>query len=156
MINSCMLFGGCRDRSLMRNPLPHFGQTKLWNEGDRDAARSFCLLRFSFAASCLSASNSEVVFLTDEHQLSRSEASYCHNWWLIPTYASCLFSWFKKKKKLAHCFIPITCIRQVQYIHPQLHAVQQIDSERDVYQKCIKIMFVWLYVLYMSYLKLKE
>ena len=30
-----------------------FGQTKVWTEDDRDAARSFCLLRFSFAASCL-------------------------------------------------------------------------------------------------------
>ena len=31
-------------------PLPHFGQTKVWDENGRDAARSFCLLRFSFAA----------------------------------------------------------------------------------------------------------
>ena len=34
--------------------LLHFGQTKVWVEDDRDAARYFCLLRFSFAASCLS------------------------------------------------------------------------------------------------------
>ena len=35
----------------------HFGRTKVWVEEDWEAARSFCLLRFSFAASCLSASN---------------------------------------------------------------------------------------------------
>ena len=46
--------------------LLHFGQTKIWAEDDRDAARSFCHLRFSFAASCLSASNSQLAFLTDE------------------------------------------------------------------------------------------
>ena len=39
----------------------------------------FCLLRFSFAASCLSASNLQLAFLTDERQLSLSEASYCHD-----------------------------------------------------------------------------
>ena len=64
------------------HPLPHFGQTKVWDEDGRDAARSFCLLRFSFAASCLSASNSQLAFLTDERQLSR----------LRPACASCLFS----------------------------------------------------------------
>ena len=59
--------------------LAHFGQTKVWDEDGRDAARSFCHLRFSFAALCLSASNSQLAFLTDERQLSRSEASCCHN-----------------------------------------------------------------------------
>ena len=39
--------------------LPHFGQTEVWDEDGRDAAGSFCLLRFSFAALCLSASNSQ-------------------------------------------------------------------------------------------------
>ena len=57
---------------------------------------------------------------------------------------------------LGHCIIPVTCIHQVQNIHPHSHAVQQLDSERDIYQKCIMIMFVWLYVLYILYLKLKE
>ena len=57
----------------------HFGQTKVWVEGDWDAAHSFCLLHFSFAASSLSASNSQLAFLTDERQLSRSEASCCHD-----------------------------------------------------------------------------
>ena len=37
--------------------LLHFGPARLWAEEDWDAARSFCLLRLSFAASCLSASN---------------------------------------------------------------------------------------------------
>ena len=35
------------------HPLPHFRQAKDWDEDGRDAARSFCPLRFSFAASCL-------------------------------------------------------------------------------------------------------
>ena len=59
--------------------LSHFGQTKVWDEDGRDAARSFCLLRFSFAALCLSASNSQQAILTDERQLFRSEASCCHD-----------------------------------------------------------------------------
>ena len=59
--------------------LMHFGQTMVWDEDDRDAARSFCLLCFSFAAFCLSASNLQLAFLTDERQLSRSEASCCHD-----------------------------------------------------------------------------
>ena len=41
-------------------PLPHFGQTKVWDEDGRDAARSFCLLHFSFVASCLSDSELEL------------------------------------------------------------------------------------------------
>ena len=53
-------------------PLPHFEQSKVWNEDGRDASRSFCLLRFSFAALCLSASNVRLAFLTDERHLSRS------------------------------------------------------------------------------------
>ena len=61
------------------HPLPHFGQIKVWDEDGRDAARSFCLLRFSFAALYLSASNSQLAFLTDERQLSRSQASCCHD-----------------------------------------------------------------------------
>ena len=48
---------------------------------------------FSFAASCLSASNLQLAFLTDTRQLSRPEASCCHVWCLIPACASCLFSW---------------------------------------------------------------
>ena len=32
------------------HPLPHFGQMKVWDEDGRDAAHSFCLLRFSFVA----------------------------------------------------------------------------------------------------------
>ena len=59
--------------------LLNFGQTKVWDKDDWDAARSFCLLRFSYAALCLSASNSQQAFLTDERQLSRSEASCCHD-----------------------------------------------------------------------------
>ena len=60
------------------HPLPHFGQTKVLDYDGRDAARSFCLLRFSFAAVCLSASHSQLAFLIDERPLSRSEASCCH------------------------------------------------------------------------------
>ena len=53
------------------HPLPHLGQTKVWDEDGRDAARSSCLLRFSFAALCHSASQLAFV-LTDVRQLSRS------------------------------------------------------------------------------------
>ena len=73
--------------------LLHFGQAKVWTEDDWNAARSFCFLRLSFVASCLSASNSRLAFLTDERQLSGSKASCCHDWWLIPACASCLFNW---------------------------------------------------------------
>ena len=59
--------------------LPHFRQTKVWDEDGRDAACSFCLLRFSLAALCLSASNTQLNFLTDERQLTQSEASCCHD-----------------------------------------------------------------------------
>ena len=58
MVNFCMLGGGCRDWFLML----HFGQTKVWDENDRDAARSFRLLHFFFAASCLSSSNYNWLF----------------------------------------------------------------------------------------------
>ena len=35
--------------------LLHSGHVKVWAEDGLDAARSFCLLRLSFAVSCLSA-----------------------------------------------------------------------------------------------------
>ena len=56
----------------------------------------------------------------------------------------------------SQCFIPITYIRQVQYIHHHSHAVQRIDFEKDIYHECIMIMCMWLYVLYILQLKLKE
>ena len=46
--------------------LLHFGQTKVWNEDDWDAAHSFCLLRLSFAASCLSDSYLRLAFHAGE------------------------------------------------------------------------------------------
>ena len=49
------------------HPLPHFGQTKVWDEDGRDAARSVCLLRFSCVALYLSASNSQLAFFTHHH-----------------------------------------------------------------------------------------
>ena len=75
---------------LIHTPL-HLGQMKVWAEDDWDAACSFCLI--FFAASGLSTSNWQVAFFTDERQLFRSEASRCHDWWLIPACARCLFSW---------------------------------------------------------------
>ena len=57
------------------HPLLYFRQTKVWDEDGRNAASSFCLLFFSFAASCLSASYLQLAFLTDELQLSRSPAA---------------------------------------------------------------------------------
>ena len=59
--------------------LLHFGQAQVGAEEDWDAARSFRLLRLSFAASRLSASNLRLAFLTDERQLSQSEAACCHD-----------------------------------------------------------------------------
>ena len=79
-INSCMLVGGCRDRFLMRTPYRTLDRRRFGMRIDgRDAARSFCLLRFSFAALCLSASSSQLALITDERQLFRSEASCCHD-----------------------------------------------------------------------------
>ena len=49
------------------------------DEDDRDAARFFCLLHFSFVALWLSALNSQLACLTHERQLSQSEASCCHD-----------------------------------------------------------------------------
>ena len=46
------------------HPLMHFGQMEVWDEDDRGATRSLCFLRFSFAALCFSASNSQLAFLT--------------------------------------------------------------------------------------------
>ena len=43
------------------------------------------ILRLSFAALCLCL---DWLFSADERQLSWSEASYCHDWWLIPVCAS--------------------------------------------------------------------
>ena len=37
-------------------------------------------------------SNLHLAFLTDERQLSQSEAFRCHGWWLVPAWARCLFS----------------------------------------------------------------
>ena len=73
--------------------LLHCGQVKVSAEDDWDAARSFWSLHLSFAASNLFALNLQLSFLTDKQQLSWSEASCCHDWWLIPACASCLFSW---------------------------------------------------------------
>ena len=51
---SCMLVGGCGVDSWCKTLL-HFRQVKVWAEDDWKVACSFCLLRLSFAASCLSA-----------------------------------------------------------------------------------------------------
>ena len=64
---------------LVAQTVLHFGQGEAWVEDNQDAARSFCLQRLSFAASCLSASHLRLAFLTNERQLSRSEASCCHD-----------------------------------------------------------------------------
>ena len=72
------------------HPLLHFGQMKVWDADGRAAACSFCLLSFSFAASCLSVSNLKLAFFTDERQLSRSEAS---RWsWLMADSRLCKLS----------------------------------------------------------------
>ena len=64
---------------LYAHSVPHFGQSKVWDEDGWDI-HSFCLLRFSLQLlASLPQSNSQLVFLTDEHQLSWSEASCCHD-----------------------------------------------------------------------------
>ena len=72
--------------------------TALWTDEGLDwgwlgCCSLFLLPAFFLEASCLSASNLQLAFLTDGHQPSRSEASCSHDWWLIPACASCLFSW---------------------------------------------------------------
>ena len=62
----------------MRTPYHTLDRRMVLDEDGWDAAGSLCLLRFTFAALCLSASNSELAFLTVERQLSRSEASCFH------------------------------------------------------------------------------
>ena len=79
MISSCMLVGGCKVRFLMHTAYCTLDRRRFGADDDLDAARFFCLLRLSFAASCLSPSNLRLAFLTDERQLSRSEASCCHD-----------------------------------------------------------------------------
>ena len=77
-VRCCTLVGGSRVRSLMRTPFCTLDRRRF---GLRTIAMlpAFCLLRLSFAASCLSASNLRLALLTDERQLSRSEATYCHD-----------------------------------------------------------------------------
>ena len=77
MVSSCILAGGCRVRFDEQTLLTLFDRRRFGLRMIWDAARSFCLLCFSFAASCLSTSNLRLTFLTDERQLSRSEASCC-------------------------------------------------------------------------------
>ena len=91
MVNSCTSFMAVRTDTWCAPPTALW--TKVWDEDGRDAAPSFCLLLFSFAASCLSATNSQLAFLTDECQLSQSEAFCWHDWWLTTACTSCLFSW---------------------------------------------------------------
>ena len=62
----------------VQTPL-YFGQKKMWAEDDWDAAYFFCFLRLSFAALCLSASSLGLALLPDQHQMSGSEASSCHD-----------------------------------------------------------------------------
>ena len=87
MVCSYMLTGGCRIWFLMCTPL------------DR---QRFCLrmigMLLALSASCIfplqlhaSLPWTSATFLTDEHRLSQSEASCCHDWWLISACASCLF-----------------------------------------------------------------
>ena len=73
-----MLVNGCGNRYLMRAPYRTLDRRRF---GMRmvGCCSLFLLLCFSFAALCLSASNSQMAFVTDERQLSRSEASCCHD-----------------------------------------------------------------------------
>ena len=73
-----MPVGGCRVGFLMRTPYytldrRRFGMRMI---GMLLALSASCFI--SLSASCFSASNLKPAFLTDERQLSRSEASCCH------------------------------------------------------------------------------
>ena len=78
IVKSCTLAGGCRDRFLMHTLYCTLDRRRF---GLRvvGVLLALCLLCFSFAASHLSVSNLQLAFLTDERQLSRSEASCCHD-----------------------------------------------------------------------------
>ena len=92
MVNSCMLVGGCRDKFFMHTP---YRTLDRWGYGMRmvgmlHALSASCVFPLRLYASGLKLKTG---FLADERQLSRSEASCCHDWWLILARASCLFSW---------------------------------------------------------------
>ena len=60
------------------HPLPYFGQTKVWDEDGKDAARSFCLLRFpSRLYASLPRTHNWLFSLMSTS--CRSEASCCHD-----------------------------------------------------------------------------
>ena len=90
VVSSCMLVGDCRVWFLMHRPYCTLDRQRFGLKMIGMLHAFFCLLRLSFVASCLFASNLWLASLTDEHQLSQSEASCCHDWWLILAYASCL------------------------------------------------------------------
>ena len=97
MVSSYLLIGGCGVWFLMRTP---YCTLDLWRFGLRKIGMllcSFWLLYLSFATSCLSVSNLQPTFLTNKCQLSWSEASRCHDWWLNSADESCLFSWSLKR-----------------------------------------------------------
>ena len=70
----------------------HFTQAKARTEDDWEAACSSFLPCLSFAASCLPSLSLRLSFLTNELQLSRSEAFCCNDGWMIPMCAIRLFS----------------------------------------------------------------
>ena len=71
-----MLVGGCRDQFLMRTPYPTLDRRRF---GMRMVAMLLALSASSVFPLRLYASNSQLAFLTDECQLSRFEASCCHD-----------------------------------------------------------------------------
>ena len=90
MVNSCMLMVAVETDSLCARP------TALWTDEGLGWGWWGCcslFLRLGFFLCGFSALNAQLAFLTDECQLFWSEASCCHNWWLIPACTSCLFTW---------------------------------------------------------------
>ena len=101
MVSSGILAGGCRDQFLMRTPFRALDRSRFGMRmvGILLALSASCVFPLRLHASL---PRTYMAFLTDERQLSRSEASCCHDGWLIPACASCLFSWSLEHFLAAH------------------------------------------------------
>ena len=88
------------------HPLLHFGQTKVWDEDGRDAARSFCLLHFSFAALCLSASNSQL--MSASCLCLRPPAAMTDGSHLLKLSLQLIFVTLSWSTRIAHSFLELT------------------------------------------------
>ena len=86
-----LLIGGCRLWFLMHRSYCTVDRQRFGLRMRMTGIHSFCFLCLSFAVSCLSSLNLQLAFLSDECQLSQSEASCCHDWMLMCACAYWLF-----------------------------------------------------------------